>query len=114
MVDLLAINLFDLLADLPDVAIVERNPHVDITDDLLACIRSYEGDYSSISEPGLCIDGDFRCYGAYQWSHDAWFGNFPGRLPKDVPAAEQDALAREWIERRGLSPWPKPMRKCRP
>ena len=75
--------------------------------DVLACIRRIEsgGDYSTDTGNGY--------KGAYQFTDSAWRANFGDRTPSQVSPAEQDALALNYISRRGLQPWPKPNRVCR-
>lgn len=75
--------------------------------ELLSCIRQSEsgGNYSRISDPGMCRGGDRRCYGAYQWNQSVWINNFGDRSPAEVSAEEQDDLAWDYYQRRGLQPW---------
>ena len=74
--------------------------------ELLACIRRIESgdDYSTDTGNGY--------KGAYQFTDSSWQANFGDRSPAEVTPAEQDALALNYIARRGLQPWPTPSRKC--
>lgn len=74
---------------------------------LLECIKRYEsgGDYATDTGNGH--------RGAFQFTDSAWKANFGNRSPSEVSPAEQDALALNYIARRGLSPWPTPSRRCR-
>lgn len=103
MFDLLAINAYDLAAPVPAA---EHATHSH--PDLLACIRGIESnnDYSAVSPSGKHL-------GAYQFEKAAWSANFGDRSPAEVPPSEQDALARNYISRRGLQPWPLPSKVCR-
>lgn len=73
---------------------------------LLECIKRFEsgGDYSTDTGNGH--------RGAYQFTDSAWRANFGDRSPSEVSPAEQDALALNYIGRRGLQPWPTPRRLC--
>lgn len=79
---------------------------VKLADDLLACIRQIEsgGDYSTDTGNGY--------KGAYQFTESSWAANFGDREPSEVSPEEQDALAANYIARRGLSPWPTPSKRC--
>lgn len=80
--------------------------------DTLACIRSYEGSYTSNTGNGH--------YGAYQFNQSTWDGavaragypEWSGRRASDAPPAIQDAAAAQLLSERGLSPWPTPNRRC--
>jgi hypothetical protein len=73
--------------------------------DLLACIRSYEGGYTSVS-----ADGTYR--GAYQADEATWAGYGGYTYADEAPPDVQDAFARELLAERGLQPWPTPERMC--
>lgn len=92
---------------------------------ILACIRSYEGAYSTNTGNGF--------YGAYQFTLETWggergpdglrhagavtragFGEFANTLPSDAPPHVQDAAAWQLYQERGLQPWPTPNRMCHP
>ncbi len=85
----------------------------DTTAALLACIRQYEGAYTSVNP-----DGPY--YGAYQFSQGSWddavtaagHPEWAGRLPSDAPPAIQDEAALALLRQRGLDPWPTPAEKC--
>lgn len=77
-------------------------------DALLACIRSHEQ-----GRDGYATDTGNGYKGAYQFTDSSWEANFGDRSPAEVSPEEQDALARNYIARRGLSPWPTPNRACR-
>lgn len=88
------------------------------TDALLACIRSYEGAYTTDTGNGY--------YGAYQFDTRTWIsaigpiGNDHFRhwgSPRTAYAHQahpmiQDEAARNTIRARGLQPWPTPNRRC--
>lgn len=81
-------------------------------EDILACIRSYEGGYTSVNPAGY--------YGAYQFTQGTWNStasaagraDLVGKNPAEVAPADQDAMAQALIARHGLSPWPTPNRMC--
>jgi len=89
------------------------NPPTQPTGDVLACIRSIEGGYTSVNPAGY--------YGAYQFAQGTWNStasaagraDLIGKNPAEVAPADQDAMALALIARRGLSPWPTPNRVCR-
>lgn len=78
----------------------------------LACIRSYEGGYRSVSPSG-------KYRGAYQMDRDFWltYGGDPDYVKPDrweeAPRWMQDQVAARGYRARGLQPWPVPNRKCR-
>lgn len=80
---------------------------------ILACIRSYEGSYTSVSPSGT-----YR--GAYQFNQTTWNGavtragypEWSGRHANDAPPAVQDAAAAQLYSERGLQPWPTPSKYC--
>ena len=71
----------------------------------LACIRSYEGDYTTNTGNGY--------YGAYQFDLPTWRSVGGTGLPSDASPAEQDMRAQMLYDRRGLAPWPTPAVMCR-
>lgn len=72
---------------------------------ILACIRSYEGAYTSNTGNGY--------YGAYQYDQPTWNSNagpagYPewyGRRAHEAPPGIQDAVAWFTYQARGLQPW---------
>lgn len=79
-----------------------------LTDDLLLeCIKKYEsgGNYNAVSSGGKYL-------GAYQFSRSSFLANFGTTDPSKVSPELQDALALNYIARRGLQPWPTPSRLC--
>lgn len=90
-----------------DTAPVEKSMEA-----VLACIRKYEGGYTSVNAAGY--------YGAYQFAQGTWNstaaasgrGDLVGLNPATVSPPDQDQMARELIGRRGLQPWPTPHRMC--
>lgn len=79
---------------------------------LLACIRLYEGSYTTATGNGY--------YGAYQFDLRTWrgavtragHGEWADRLPSDAPPSVQDSAALQLLSERGLQPWPTPAKKC--
>jgi hypothetical protein len=82
----------------------EGMPGQDVT---LACIREWEsrGNYRAVSRSG-------RYRGAYQFDRRTWESNGGTGDPAEAAPAEQDQVASVLLERRGLSPWPTPARRC--
>lgn len=74
-------------------------------DNVLACIRSYEGDYDSDTGNGY--------YGAYQFDLDTWESVGGRGNPAHAGKEEQDMRAWKLYEERGLQPWPTPEKMCR-
>lgn len=80
----------------------------------LACIRSHEGSYGSVSPSG-------KYRGAYQFDRStgagavsrAGYPEYAGVPANEWPPHVQDAAAAQLLAERGLQPWPTPNRLCR-
>jgi hypothetical protein len=80
---------------------------------ILACIRSFEGDYGTATGNGH--------WGAYQFVQSTWDGaaaraGYPqwvGRRASDAPPHVQDDVAWQLYTERGYQPWPPATRYCR-
>ena len=79
-------------------------PPVKRDDDVLACIRSYEGDYDTNTGNGY--------YGAYQFDQQTWESVGGKGRASDASKEEQDMRAWRLYEERGLRPWPPARGNC--
>lgn len=100
-------GMFETPVEVPENSVVRGPLPVDVSDqdhDLLACIRSYEGDYTTDTGNGY--------YGAFQFDQDTWESVGGSGNPAEATPEEQDDRAWRLYQERGLQPWPTPAGMC--